>query len=350
MRVVVVGASGNIGTAVLRRFAEDPVVTSVVGVARRVPRADGTSTVAFPHDRVEWVRCDLTDTADAVLTGLAAAFAGADAVVHLAWAIQPSHDRGYQKRVNVVGTRRVVDSVLRAGVPHLVVASSVGAYSPASGDEPVPETWPTGGVPGSAYSEDKAAVESLLDDVERDHPHLVVTRVRPALVFQQDAGSEVAGIFLGPLLTRLLRTRRDADPVLPALPLPRGLRLQVVHADDVAQAVRQVVVGRFPGPFNVAHPDVLSAQDLADLLAGGRLVEVPRGVARAAVAGAWRGRVAAVGEGWLDLALAVPVLDADRARSTLRWTPVHGARESVLGLVEGILERDGLPTPPLHPH
>ncbi len=51
MRVVVVGASGNVGTAVLRRLAEEPVVTSVVAVARRVPRADGSSTVRFPHDR-----------------------------------------------------------------------------------------------------------------------------------------------------------------------------------------------------------------------------------------------------------------------------------------------------------
>ena len=46
MRVVVVGASGNVGTAVLRRFAADPTVTSVVAVARRAPRSAVTRWVA----------------------------------------------------------------------------------------------------------------------------------------------------------------------------------------------------------------------------------------------------------------------------------------------------------------
>lgn len=345
MRVVVVGASGNVGTAVLRRLAEEPTVTSVVGVARRVPRADGSSTVGFPHDRATWRYADVA--APDADERLDAALAGADAVVHLAWAIQPSHKRGYLRRVNVEGTRRVADAALRAGVQHLVVASSVGACSPAPygerRDEPVSEAWPADGIPGSSYAEDKAAVESLLDEVDRD-TGLVVSRVRSALVFQRDAASEITRYFLGPFGTPVVRRAP-----LPLVTLPEGLRLQVVHADDLADAYVRIVVGRHPGPFNIAHPRVLTAQDVADVVADGELRTVPYGTARTAVAAGWRARVVPVGEGWLDMAMRVPVLDSTLARELLRWAPVHDAKDTLVELVDGIRDGAGVSTPPLKP-
>ncbi|MFF2833812.1 NAD-dependent epimerase/dehydratase family protein [Cellulosimicrobium cellulans] len=346
MRVVVVGASGNVGTAVLRRLAAEPVVTSLVAVARRVPRADGSSTVLAPHDAATWRYADVA-AADAD-ERLDAAFAGADVVVHLAWAIQPSHDRKRLRRVNVEGTRRVVEAAQRAGVAHVVAASSVGAYSPApyagdARDVPVNEGWPVEGVPGSSYSEDKAAVESLLDEVDR-HSGIVVSRVRSALVFQRDAASEIARYFLGPLGTRALRRAP-----LPTVPLPDGLRLQVVHAEDVAEAYARIVVGRHPGPFNVAHPTVLTPQDVADVVADGSLRTVPYGTARTAVAAAWRARLVPVGEGWLDMAMRVPVLDTSLAGELLRWHPAHGAKDTLAELVDGIRDGAGTSTPPLLP-
>src|SRR3954470_22957840 len=101
MRVVVVGASGNVGTAVLRRFAADATVTSVVGVARRVPEGG-------PYDSASWVACDITDPL--APAQLVKAFAGADSFVHLGWAVQPSHDRKYLHPVNVTGSRHVLDA------------------------------------------------------------------------------------------------------------------------------------------------------------------------------------------------------------------------------------------------
>ena len=346
MRVVVVGASGNVGTAVLRRLVTEPVVTSVVAVARRVPRADGSSTVGFPHDAVTWRYADVA--APDAAERLDVALTGADVVVHLAWAVQPSHDRKRLRRVNVEGTRAVVAAARRAGVAHLVVASSVGAYSPApyagdARDTPVSEGWPVDGVPGSSYSEDKAAVEALLDDVDHSSG-LVVSRVRSALVFQRDAASEITRYFLGPFGTRVLKRAP-----LPTVPLPDGLRLQVVHAEDVAEAYVRIVVGRHPGPFNVAHPTVLTAQDVADVVADGSLRTVPYGTARTAVAAAWRARLVPVGEGWLDMAMRVPVLDTELAAELLRWHPVHGAKDTLAELVDGIRDGAGTSTPPLLP-
>jgi nucleoside-diphosphate-sugar epimerase len=342
MHVVVIGASGNVGTALLRRLRDDETVTAITAVARRVP----TRAVPAPYDTARWVARDVaSDEPDEVVVArLASAFAGADAVVHLAWAIQPSHDRRYLARVNVDGTRRVVEAVARAGVPHLVVASSVGAYSPAPDDVPRSEGWATHGVPSSSYSADKAAVERLLDDAEAAHPGLVIARVRPALVFQRSAGSEVARLFLGPLVPRFALGGR-----LPVLPWPAGLRLQAVHGDDVADAYREVVVRRAKGAFNVAAPEVLGVQDLADVLSGGRYREVAPSLLRGAVSAAWHARAVAAGPGWLDMAMAAPLLDTTRAGRELDFRPRWTAQAAVQDVLAGIAERSGTASPPLRP-
>ncbi|GEL97581.1 nucleoside-diphosphate sugar epimerase [Cellulomonas terrae] len=333
-----VGASGNVGTALLRRFSDDETVTSVVGVARRVPRG----TPPAPYRVASWVGCDVTDPG--AVDTLAAAFAGADAVVHLAWAIQPSHDRRRLRDVNVAGTRRVLDAARRAGVPHVVVASSVGAYSPAPDDVPRGEGWATDGVRSSSYSLDKASVERVLDEVEDASPGLAVARLRPALVFQRSAGHEISRYFLGPWVPK-----RAVSGYLSVLPWPEGLRLQAVHADDVAAAFREAVVRRVRGPFNVAAPDVLRGQDLADVVSRGRLLEVPVAQARAAVAVGWHARAVPVGPGWLDMALAAPLLDTSRAERELDWRPTRSGIDAVRDVVAGIASGAGTASPPLRP-
>ncbi|QDW61223.1 NAD-dependent epimerase/dehydratase family protein [Oerskovia sp. KBS0722] len=345
MRVVVVGASGNVGSALLRRLAGDPVVTSVVGVASRVPRADGSSTVVPPFDTAEWARCDLTDPEEVVASRLAGAFVGADAVVHLAWAIDPAHDREELARVNVEGTRRVAAAAARAGVGHLVVASCASACSPAFDDTPRDEYWPTAGIAGSVSSAQKAEVEEILDRFSAEHPGVVVTRVRAPFTFQRDAASEVSRLFFGKLLPAPLRRKGH----LPTLVWPRGMRLQVVHADDLADAYLEILVGRHAGTFNVAAPDVLTGPDVAAIVSQGRLREVSPGALRRAVALAWAARLVPLDPGWFDVALAVPVLDTSRARRLLRWAPVHDARATVTEVVGGLVEGAGTQSPPLLP-
>ena len=342
MRVAVVGASGNAGTALLRRFRADETITSVVGVARRVPSGE----VPAPYDVAEWVRCDIGRPGPdgPVLERLTAAFGGADAVIHLAWLIQPSHMRQALRLTNVDGTRRVIEAVRRAGVPHLVAASSVGAYSPSPGDVLRDEEWPTEGVRSSEYSVDKAAQERLLDEAEVLQPDLAVTRVRPALIFGKHAGSEIQRYFLG----RLFPARMLGEE-LPSLPWPTGLRLQAVHADDVAAAYREIVVRRMRGAFNLAADGVLHGQDVADLLAGGRLVDVAPTAARAAVAAAWHAHLVPVSPGWLDMALQVPLLDTSRARRALGWAPTIPAARALREIVDGIAAGDGGGSPPLRP-
>ena len=198
MRVVVLGASGNVGSAVLRALAAEPRVTEVVGVSRRHP---GT---AEPFAGVEWHLADVGEPGDeaGLVRTLAAAMAGADAVVHLAWQIQPNRERDALRRANVAGTARVLAAVAEARVPTVVLASSVGAYSPVHDDELRSEDHPTAGVPTSHYSVDKSAQERVIQEFAAAHPETAVSWLRPALIFQRSAGAEVYRYFLGPRVPR----------------------------------------------------------------------------------------------------------------------------------------------------
>src|SRR3712207_674537 len=115
MRIAVLGATGNHGSSLVRRLSRDPDVEAITGIARRLPELE------LP--KVTWTSADVTKV------DLAPLLAGHDAVVHLAWLIQPGRNEHITHATNVEGSSRVFEAVARAEVPTLVYASSVGAYS-----------------------------------------------------------------------------------------------------------------------------------------------------------------------------------------------------------------------------
>jgi UDP-glucose 4-epimerase len=330
MRVVVVGATGNIGTSLVLALTADPAVTSVLGLARRLP--------AWRPDGVEWA------TADIASDDLAPHLRGADVVVHLAWLIQPTHDPVLTWRVNVLGGIRVFRAAIEAGVPALVYSSSVGAYSPGPKDTEVDESWPTDGWPTAAYTREKAYMERVLDRLEAEHPQLRVVRMRPGFVFKREAGTEQRRLFIGPLLpNRLVRPR--LIPVVPDLP---GLRFQALHSADAAEAFRQGVVRDVRGAFNLAADPVLDARELARLL-GARVVRMPATVVRAALATAWQLRLHPASPHLYDAVLRLPIMSTGRARAELGWQPRHSSLDAIEAFVAGLRDGAGMDTPPLAP-
>jgi len=331
MRVVVTGATGNAGTSLVAALSADPQVESVLGLARRLPALDIAG--------VAWRQADIRRS------DLTSIFAGADAVIHLAWLIQPSRDRETLRAVNFEGSARVFEAVAGAGVPTLLYASSVGAYSPGPKDRRVDESWPTNGIESSFYARDKADTETILDGFERENPDVRVVRLRPGLIFKREAATGIRRLFAGPFVPSPLFDPR-LIPVVPDLP---GLSFQAVHSRDVAEAFRLALLrGEARGAFNVAAEPVLDPQRLRVLL-GARPVRSSRRVLRALVDASWRARLQPTPPGWLDMALAVPLMDTGRAREVLGWEPRHGADQALLELLRGLRDGAGLATPPLDP-
>lgn len=242
--IVITGIGGFLGRRVhehLRAKGHD-----IVGVDVRTP--DDTAGLAF-HE------ADVRSRAD-----LAAAVAGADAVVHLATA---SRAGGPDHSVNVGGTQVVVEESVAAGVATLVVMSSAMAYG-ALPDNPIPldETAPLRADMDFALAAEKVTVEGLVTDwVGAEGPRTVV--LRPAMIVGADSENMVSRALQG---SRLLVVKGHTPPV------------QFVHVDDVAAAIALAVESDMSGAFNVACDGWLAAEDLRSVMRR-RVIEVPEEIA-----------------------------------------------------------------------
>lgn len=320
MRVAVFGATGHVGNCVVRSLLTDKRIDRVIGVVRHVPGLDPFG--------IEWHEVDVnTDDLGPVLRGV-------DVVVQLRWVRQPAHDPTGLCRINVEGSRRVFDAMIEAHVNALVYVSSFVAYSSAPGQR-VREEHPIGGVPGSVDSAQRVAVERLLDRFETEHELVRVARLRPALVLDAGAVRTARKSFLGRhVLSRMAAPGRA--PIVPDLP---GLAVQVVHGDDLGDAVRRAVTGPVNGAFNIAAEPVLTAAVAASEV-DGRRVPVPVSAAR------WLGRTTfalhlqPAEPGWIDLALRAPSLDTARARAELGWQPARSGLEALREFVDALTGDD----------
>lgn len=330
MRVVVTGATGNVGTSVLESLSREPSVTEIVGVARRLPKLQVPKTHFV--------------SANVASDDLVSLFRGADAVVHLAWLLHSFRDEEELERVNVTGSQRVFDSVVRAGVPQLVVASSMGAYAPGPKYLRVNEQWPTTGIPTSLYSRQKSRVERVLDQLEKERPELAVTRIRPALIFKRGASSEIKRLFIGGWIPPWL-FRARAMRLVPETP---GLCFQAVHSLDVGDAFCRAVVRKSAGAFNIAAEPVLNTDRLVRAL-GATPLRVPRSLLRGAVKVTHRIGLQPTSPGWVDLALGCPLMSTAKASAKLDWAPARTSVEAIQELFLGLGQGAGMRTAPLTP-
>jgi UDP-glucose 4-epimerase len=334
MRIVITGASGNVGTALLRKLGDADPGHQLVGVVRRPPKPVGS------YERVEWNGLDLAEAGTEA--ELRRVFDGADAVVHLAWGFQPTRNTEYLTRIGVGGTSAVLAAAHAASVGHLLHMSSVGTYAAGRYGRRVDETWPTTGIPTSPYSRDKSAAEALLDDYEREHGDagVAITRMRPGFIVQRAAASGLMRYVLPGYVPML------AVPLLPLLPLDRRLSIPLIHADDVADAFVSAIERRATGPFNLAAEPPLSRDDVAKVL-GAKAVHVPSGILGALVDLSWRARLQPIDRGWLDMAFSVPLLDCSRARRTLDWRAGWSSTAALADVINGVAQEAHTESPPL---
>lgn len=311
--VVVTGAGGLIGRRLLSALVAHPDVGRVV--ATDLPGA------VPPGHRREIRPADVRDRAQ-----LAAAFAGADVVVHLAYQLDPLHDEDRMRAVNVDGSRNVAEVAAAAGVQQLVVASSATAYG-AHPDNPVPltEDQPLRANPTFAYAAHKAEVERDLAVWHRRHPEVELTVLRPAIV-------------AGPGVDNFISRQLDA----PRFPTVAGHAppMQFVHLDDVTRAFAHVVTERVAGTFNVAPPGWLSLDEVTAII-GRRRLELPEEVAHSLAQALWAARLAPAPPGQLPYVMHPWIVAVDRLLAT-GWKPQHTNRDALASLAAEHADRIAL--------
>jgi nucleoside-diphosphate-sugar epimerase len=318
LTVAVTGPTGTFGVALMPLLQDDEKVTRIIGIARRPfdPAEHGWT-------KMEYRRGDVRDPA-----ALEEAFAGADVVVHLAFLII-SGSKETTQAINVEGTLNAFRAAAEAGARRFVYASSIAAYG-FHRDNPIgiTEDWPTRPADRLFYAQEKAELERLLHEEAERHPETDLYLIRPPIVLGPDAVGAKAQ--LSPGLVQVLqlvhsgiRRLRIVPAVVPDLPV------QLIHQDDVAEALRLCVVAAGPpGAYNIAADDLVNGVDVLREL-GFMPLAIP-GKPVAAVARA----ISTLpflpsGMQWVETLTHPAVMDTSKARTELGWSPKHSAIESL---------------------
>ncbi|MCV7441855.1 NAD-dependent epimerase/dehydratase family protein [Mycobacterium paraense] len=320
LTVAVTGPTGEIGISAVTALEREPAVDTIIGMARRP-----FDPVSCGWQKTVYQRGDILDR-DAV----DALVAQADVVVHLAFIIMGSREES--SRINLQGTRNVFEATVAAERPRrLVYTSSVAAYGYHS-DNPVPltEDVPTRGSAEHYYSAQKAACEALLADITKDSS-LEVFVLRPCIVAGPKATALADAMPWNQLPGPLRAISKVAPMLKPVVPDP-GIPLQLVHHDDVAEAIALAATAPAPpGAYNIAGDGVVTVSEVAKAL-GGRPVRVPAVAASAASAAISRVPFVPSMLEWLHVARTSVVMDTTKARTELGWRPVHSAQETLAAL------------------
>lgn len=258
--VAITGAGGFIGRGLVRALDEQPGIERVVGVDVVAPRHVNATKLVFRQ-------ADVRDR------DLAAAFTGADVVIHLAFRLDPMHDESTMHEINVEGTKRVFEAAAAAGAARVLYVSSVAAYGAhADNDVPLTEDSPVRGTPEFNYSQHKAEIEQWLVGWQQDHPDVRVTVLRPAVVLGPGVQNFVTRVFESPRVT-LVRGHKPP--------------LQFIHLDDVVSALVHVIEQDLDGVYNVTAEGWLSMDEVTAIV-GRRTVAVPEEVAFSVAERLWR--------------------------------------------------------------
>jgi len=310
--VVVTGVSGALGRRVAALLAARPDVERVIGVDVADPEA--------VDPKVTYLRADLSSHSCAGDGSgrLGSELAGADGIVHLAWARADSLDEpsdpeavGRANLRTLAAVLRVAEQVRPRSLVHLSSATVYGAWA----DNKIPLTEDAGLRPNPefAFAVSKAEAERVLAEWAGDHPGVHVAVLRPA----PTVGPGQAPIHQALGITRSPRSGDGSRPV------------QYLHVEDLARAVVLAWEAGLKGAYNVA-PDTGIREDDARALAGGvAKITLPSRAAASVSALGWRLWRAGVPVEARAYATHPWVIAGDRLKAA-GWRPEYTSEEALV--------------------
>ena len=244
------GASGYVGTRLLRVLENDGGLGKIVAIDTRPP--------AVPVHNMAAYRRDVMDMIEDVLSGHRVS-----TLVHLAFNARRGRNRRETaeiRQANLNVLNQILDDCLKSGVDHVIYLSSHTVYG-ARADNPIPLTVdaPVRPSPEFPYGYDKYLAEQRLGEFARHHEEVAVTVLRSCVVLGPTGGDHLAsGMF-----RRLLLGVSNANPPM-----------QFVYEDDLARVMALIIKRRLPGLFNVAGDGVVFYDEVAEMM-GGAIFRMP---------------------------------------------------------------------------
>lgn len=241
--VLITGAGGYLGHQVVAALAAEPrgLARIVALDLRPVPATGRLDGVTY-------------ETADICAPGLDAVFQrhAPQVVVHLAALVTPGVDSDRQEayRVDVLGSRNVLQACLACGADKIIVSSSGAAYGYHPDNPPwLDEEDALRGNPEFAYSDHKRRVEEMLARWREEHPELKQLILRPGAILGAEASNQITDLFDKPVVLGL------AGAAVPFV---------LIWDQDVVAVIVKGVFEDATGIYNLAGDGVLSLREMAE--------------------------------------------------------------------------------------
>lgn len=322
MRYVITGGSGYIGSRLVEHLSERGDTEKIVIADVRPPRSFRPMT--------EYAELDVRDAGGAREL---LAREKPDALVHLAFVLNPIKDEQLMYDIDVNGTNNVLEAASAAGVQQVLVTSSTTAYG-AFPDNPVPmtEEWPVRGVAAFEYARDKTESDRLCQLWALEHPERTMTIVRPCIVF-------------GPNVDNYLVRIWTNSPFQPDLGGNLELPMQFVHEDDVVDAITRLLEGKHAGAFNVTGDGTMTMRETAELI-GAKIRKLPLGLAKRLGKLTWKLGQSETPPGQIEFAMNPWLCSNEKVKSTLGWQPRYSSRETfeITMRAHGVLQDESQPS------
>jgi UDP-glucose 4-epimerase len=303
--VAITGVAGQLGGTLAHLLEGDQRVGKVVGIDIRPPDPSLT--------KIHFVRKDITEP------GLDEVFRaeGVSRVAHFAFLLDTIHDRQLAHRIDVDGSRNVLQAAGAAGAGKVVFASSSVVFG-AHADNPsaIPEDHVRRPHPRIQYTLDKVEVEDICEAFRKEHPQTKVVILRPVTI-------------VGPRMNNFISRFLESS----VLVVPRGQDppWQFVHETDCARAAQTMLFNDLSGAYNLGADGTIPLSELV-AESGRPAVRVPRLVMRASADLFWYLRLRKLSEingPLVDFLCHPPVLDNTKLKREAEFTFRYTSREAI---------------------
>jgi UDP-glucose 4-epimerase len=309
--VAITGVSGQLGGAVAEILDRDPAVAKIVGIDLRPPPAE--------RRKLEFCRRDVCQP------GLAELFRGegVDRVAHLAFLLDTVRDRERARRIDVDGSRSVLEACAGAGVVKVVFSSSSVVYGAhADNPVPIPEGHPQRPDPHLQYEVDKVEVERLCRGFARRHSDIRVAVLRPVTIVGPGMDNFISRFLERPVWLQ----PRGHDPYW-----------QYVHETDCARAVAEMLFNELEGSYNLGADNWLRFSEVARI-GGRRIVRSPKWLLSASAELFWRlglRQLSEVNSTHVKYQCHPPVLDNRKLKRDAGFAFTYDSRQAIASFFAG---------------
>jgi len=299
IRVAITGINSYFASTILPKLEENPDIERIVGIDVS-PWKGGYSKVRFHREDIR------SDRIFDILKGV-------DVVYHLAFIVGEIHDKSKTLDININGSKNVFTACAANRVKKVIYTSSMTIYgSHESNPLGFTELSPICANDDSYYNSSKVQVEAFVAEFFKDHPEITLTIMR-------------VGLLCGPGINNMFSTLWSKK--ISALPMGRNSYNQLIHEEDLGEALDLAMKKDLSGIYNVCADDALPTRDMFKK-AGVKILFVPAGLLKLIINVLFFLRIEKVSRGWVSLSEHTIYGICDKFKKAAGWEPRYSSAET----------------------